>query len=142
MASLPVVMTGAQIQIWANNQQYKQVANITFTVSYGTEEIYGIDSPYAQELAEEKVQVSGTITGFRLKLSGGLQAKTLRPLFSDISAAPYISIRVTDRSTSEDIIFFPQAKVTSETHTIPIKGVYSLNFTFKAIVPYFALDRS
>ena len=140
--ALPVVITGAHIEIFWNNLQYKEVADISFTVDYGEEEIYGIDSPYAQEIAGGKITISGQVSGFRLKLSGGLQAKNLRPLFSDVSANPLVSLRVSDRATSEDIIFIPQCKISSESHTIPSKGTYKLNFSFKGMVPYFALDRS
>lgn len=140
--AVPVVITGAKIEIFWNNQQYKEIADVSFTVDYGEEEIYGIDSPYCQEIAGGKITVSGQVSGFRLKLSGGLQAKNLRPLFSDVSANPLVSLRVSDRSTSEDIIFIPQCKVSSESHTIPSKGTYKLNFSFKGMVPYFALDRS
>jgi len=141
MASIPVVITGALISLYWNNTQYKEVADITFTVDYGEEEIFGIDSPYPQEIAGGKIMVTGQVKSFRLKQSGGLQGKSLRPLFSDVSAAPYVGVRVSDRSTQEDILFVPQCKVTSETHTIPSKGVYSITFNFKGMVPLFALDR-
>jgi len=140
--AVPVTITGAQISIFWNNTQYKEIADITFTVSYGEEEVYGIDSQYPQEILGGKISISGNVTGFRLKNNGGLQAKNLRPLFTDVSAAPYVSLRVSDRSTSEDIIFIPQCKITEESHTIPSKGVYKLNFSFKGMVPLFALDRS
>lgn len=142
MASLPVTITGAHIEIFWNNLQYKEVADVTFTVDYGEEEIYGIDSPYAQEIAGGKVTVSGQINGFRLKLSNGLQAKNLRSLFSDVSASPYVSLRISDRSTSEDLIYLPQTKISSETYTFPNKGTVKLNFNFKAIIAFFPLDRS
>lgn len=142
MASLPVAITSAHITIFWNNQQYKEVADVTFTVDYDEQEIFGIDSPYCQEIAGGKITISGQVSGFRLKLSGGLQAKNLRPLFSDVSANPLVSLRVSDRATSEDIIFIPQCKISSESHTIPTKGTYKLNFNFKGMVPFFALDRS
>jgi hypothetical protein len=142
MASLPVVITGAHIEIFWNNMQFKEVADVNFTVDYGEEEIWGIDSPYPQEIAGNRITVSGQVSGFRLKLSGGLQGKNLRPLFTDVSANPYVSLRVSDRATSEDIIFIPQCKVSSETHSIPSRGVYKLNFSFKGAIPLFALDRS
>jgi hypothetical protein len=66
----------------------------------------------------------------------------MRPLYSDLMASPYISIRIQDRRSSEDIIFIPNAKVTRETHTIAMKGVYRLNFDFVGQVPQFALDRA
>lgn len=139
---VPVVITGAQIEIFWNNTQYKEVADISFTINYGEEEIMGIDSQYSQEIAGGKITISGQVSGFRLKNSGGLQAKNLRPLFTDVSAAPYVSLRVSDRSTSENIIYIPLCKITEESHTIPAKGVYKLNFSFKGMIPLFALDRS
>jgi hypothetical protein len=142
MASLPVVITGAHINLYINNQLYKEVESVSFTVSYGEEEIFGIDSPYPQEIAGGKITVSGSVNGLRLKLSGGLQAKNIRSLFNDVSASPYISIRISDRATQEDIIFIPQCKCSDESHTAPSKGTYKLNFNFKGLVPFFALDRS
>ena len=142
MASLPVVITSAKVEIYWNNKQYKEVADVTFTVDYGEEEIYGIDSPYAQEIAGGKISVSGSVNGFRLKLSGGLQAKNLRSLFTDVSASPYVSLRISDRQTSEDLIYIPQCKISSETYSVPNKGTVKLNFNFKGMIPYFPLDRS
>lgn len=140
--SAPVVIVGATIELWANNKQFKEVADVSFTVDYGEDYIYGIDSGYPQEIAPTRVTVSGSVSGFRLKLSGGIQGKTLRPLFTDIVASPYVSLRITDRSTQEDIIFIPQAKISAETHNIPSRGTYRVNFTFKGIIPLFALDRA
>lgn len=142
MASLPVVITGAQIEIFWNNLQYKEVADISFTVGYDEQELYGIDSQYCQEICGGKISVTGQVNGFRLKLSNGLQAKNLRSLFSDVSASPYVSLRVSDRSTKEDLIFIPQCKIDSETYSIPSRGTVKLNFSFKGMVPFFPLDRS
>lgn len=140
--AVPVTITGPHIVLYVNNTQYKEVESITFTVDYGEYEIDGIDSPYAQEIAGGKIRVNGTVNSLRLKLSNGLQAKTMRPLFSDQSAAPYISFRVSDRATSEDIIFIPQCKVSNERHTVASKGVYRITFDFVGVVPFWALDRS
>jgi hypothetical protein len=142
MASLPVVITSAKVEIFWNNLQYKEVADVSFTVDYGEEEIYGIDSQYAQEIAGGRISVSGQVNGFRLRLSNGLQAKNLRSLFSDVTASPYVSLRISDRQTSEDLIFIPQCKINSETYSIPNKGTVKLNFSFKGMVPFFPLDRS
>lgn len=142
MASLPVVITGAQITISWNNQQYKEVADINFTINYEQDEIYGIDSLYVQELADGRISVEGTVSGFRLKNNGGLQGKNMRPLFTDVGASPYISLLVQDKTTNEQILFVAQCKIVSESHSIPSRGVYKLNFNFKGIIPLFALDRS
>jgi hypothetical protein len=140
--AIPVVITSAQITIQFNNIQYKEVADISFTIDYGEEEIYGIDNVYPQEISGGKISVRGQVNGYRIKLSGGLQGKNLRSLFSNVSATPYVSLLVEDRTTQENIIFIPQCKISSESHSIPNKGTYKLNFSFVGMVPLMALDRS
>jgi hypothetical protein len=111
-------------------------------VDYGEEAIYGIDSPWPQDIAGGRVTVKGNVRGLRVKNSGGLQAGNLRPLFTDLAASPYISIRVQDRATGEDIYFIPNAKVSMESHSVNIKETYKLNFSFTGQMILFALDRS
>lgn len=140
--AVPVVLTGAHIKLYINNTPYKEVQSVSFSVDYGETPIYGIDSPWPQEIAMNKVTVSGSVNGLRIKNSGGLQGKNMRPLFYDLAAAPYVSIRIQDRSTGEDILFIPNAKVTKENHTATTKATYKMNFDFLGQIPQFALDRS
>lgn len=137
-----LVLSGANIKLYINNKVYKEVQNVTFDVDYGETEIYGIDSPYPQEIAGTKISVRGSVNGIRVKYSGGLQASNIRPLFTDYAASPYISIRIQDRSTGEDILFIPNAKATRERHVASVKGTYKLSFDFIGQIPLFALDRS
>lgn len=138
----PITLTGAHIKLYINNQVYKVVQSITITVDYGEQEIYGIDAAHAQEIAPTRLSIRGSVQGLRVKYSGGLQAQTIRPLFIDLLASPYISIRIQDRQSSEDILYIPQAKVSQETHTMATKSTYKMNFNFVGQVPLFALDRS
>jgi hypothetical protein len=136
------VLSGANIKLYINNKVYKEVQGVQFSVDYGESEIYGIDAGYPQEIASTKVVVRGTVNGIRLKLSGGLQASNMRPLFQDLAAAPYISIRITSRYDGEDILFIQNAKVTRESHTIATKSTYKVSFDFVGQIPLWALDRS
>jgi hypothetical protein len=135
-------MTSAQIYVYINNVQYKEMQSITVNVDYGEEEIRGIDTPYAQEIAVNKISISGQVNGLRIKQSGGLQGKNMRPLYQDVAAGAYVSIRIQDKTTKEDILYIPQAKITNESHAISTKSTYKLSFGFKGIIPLFALDRS
>lgn len=139
-----LTITGADVKVYINNKVYPYIKSINLKVDYGEQEIRGIDSPFAQEVASTFVTIRGSVTGVRVKLSGGLQAANMRPLnlASDIAANPYISIRIQDRSTQEDILFIPSAKVSAESHTVAVKQSYQLNFDFVGTVPQFALDRS
>jgi hypothetical protein len=138
----PITITGASINLFINNQLYKPVQSITYTIDYNEDEVFGIDAPWAQSIDGGRCTVRGSVKGMRVKLSGGLQGANLRPLFTDLGASPYVSIRVQDRTTSEDIILIAQAKVTSESHTAAIGGSYKLNWDFVGQIPLFALDRA
>jgi len=140
--SQPIVLTGPNIKVYINNKVYKTVQSITFEVSYEETPIFGIDANYAQEIAPGKITVNGSVQGLRLKLDGGLQGSNMRPLFTDAAAGPYISFRIQDRATQEDILYIPNAKISKERHTIVNKQVYRLNFDFVGQIPLFYLDRA
>lgn len=137
-----VTLSGAHIKLYINNDIYPVVQSVTFSVDYGEYPIYGIDAPHAQELGPGKIEVRGNIQGLRTKHSGGLQAANARTLFNHAASSPYVSIRIQDRSTGEDILFVPNAKITRENHSISIKNTYKLNFDFIGQIPLFALDRA
>lgn len=137
-----LILAGAHVKVYINNKVYKVAQSITLDVDYGEQGIYGIDSPWAQEIAGSRAMVRGSIKGLRVKYSGGLQADNLRPAFTDLAASPYISIRIQDRSTGEDIAFIPNAKVSRESHGAVVKGTYKLSFDFIGQMILFALDRA
>jgi hypothetical protein len=140
--SVPVVIVGAKINLYINNALYKETDSVSFSIETEINEITGIDSIYNQELAPNKVKVSGSVRGMRLRLSGGLQGKNIKPLFTDVAQSPYISILIEDRQTQENIFFCANAMVTRESHSIPAKGIYRLDFDFVGMVPLMALDRA
>lgn len=140
--AVPVILTGPMIRLFINNQLYKTVQSVSLVVDYGEQPIYGIDAMHSQEIAPTRLSVSGSVQGLRVKNSGGLQAQNIRPLFVDLMASPYISIRIQDRATGEDILYIPQCKVSQESHAMATKTTYKMNFNFIGQVPYFALDRS
>ncbi len=119
---------------------YPEVQTITWMIDYGETEIYGIDSQFAQEIAPIKVSVQGSINGFRVKLTGGLQGYDARSKINQILQAPYTSLRVKDRFSDQDLIWIPQMKISNENITASAKGVVTLNFSFKGIIPYNPLD--
>ena len=137
-----IVLSGSNIKLFINNKVFKTVQSISLNVDYGEQQIWGIDSPYAQEIAVTKITVTGSVRGIRLKQSGGLQGSNMRPLFYDVAASPYISIRIQSRYDGEDIIFIEKAKITRETHEIATKSTYKLNFDFVGSIPLWALDRA
>jgi len=136
-----ITLTGALIKVYINNTLYKEVQQISYTIDYGEYPIYGIDSAHPQEIAPSKVLVQGSIAGIRIRNSGGLQANDARPLIKDILAAPYISIRIQDRQSKEDLLFVMSAKVSNQRFMASVKRSVSLSFDFVGMLPMEPIDR-
>lgn len=138
--SQSVVLTGANCKFYIGGKLYPEVQSISYTIDYGETEIYGIDSIFPQEIATTRVSVQGSVSGIRLKLSGGLQGKDGVTKINQRIFAPYVSIEVRDRQTDVKLIFIPECKVTKESTQIATKGTIKVNFSFKGIIPYNPLD--
>lgn len=135
-----VTLRGADIKIYISGKLYPEAQSANWTIDYGENEIYGVDSQFPQEISPNRLSVQGSITGVRVKSSGGLQGYDARSKISEILYAPYTSLRIKDRHSGRDILWLPQMKVTSESVQIQAKGVVRLNFNFKGIIPYNELD--
>lgn len=134
-------IAGAHIKLYINGAVYNEVQQLSYTIDYGEEPIYGIDSPFPQEIKITRISIQGTISGVRIANSNGLQGQNLRPGIRSSVFAPYISIRVFDRRTGEDIIFIPHAKVGNEKVNVSAKGIMTTSFSFSGLQPQQPLDR-
>lgn len=133
---------GAAVKVFINGQLWGAVQEISWTLDYSEQELYGIDSPFPQEIHGVKTSAYGSIKGLRIRQSNGLQGIQARPVIHEVLSSPYISIRVQDRFSGEDLVFFPRAKVASETHSVPAKGILSVSFQFRAMAGWQPMDRT
>lgn len=133
-------LKGADIKLYLNNKLYAVTQAVSWSIDYGEEAIYGIDSPYPAELAPTKISVSGTVSGLVLRMDGGLQGLGIRPLINQALQSPYISLRIQDRANQVDLLFIDRIKVGRESFSTQAKGLAQVNFTFTGILPLQALD--
>jgi hypothetical protein len=141
MSRPSIVLSGALVKIYINNQVYNEAQSVSYTLDYGETEVYGIDTPFPQEIHSTRAMVAGSISGIRIRNSGGIQSFNARPRITDIIKAEYISIRIQDRSTGEDLLFVPNAKISKQSFQAQAKGVVRLSFDFKGLVGFEPSDR-
>ena len=138
-----LIVTGALARLWVNNKIYTVTQSVSVNIQTGEYEIYGINSPYPQEIAGGgQISAKGSVRGVRVKQSGGVQGANLRPLFSDVAASNYASLRLEDRSTSETIWSIPHAKIYNIQESVATRGIYTINFDFVGQILYWPLDLS
>jgi hypothetical protein len=73
-----VVLKGAEVKTYVSGKLFAEVQSIQYTIDYGEQEIYGIDSQFPQEIASGRVAVQGSVSGLVINGLGGLQAYDLR----------------------------------------------------------------
>jgi hypothetical protein len=133
-------ISGAQVVIYINGKIYHEAQQVSFAIDYGEEPIYGIDSIFPQEIKATKISITGNISGIRTANSNGLQGKDIRTGVKNSLLTPYISLRISDRKTGEDILYVPHAKVINEKVDISAKGIARHNFSFTGLQPLQPLD--
>ena len=138
-----LVISAARCRLYINNVIYSVTQNVSVSMDTGEISIYGINSPYPQEIGNSgQNAVRGSAGIVRTSNSGGIQAVNLRPLFSDVAASNYISLRLEDRQTSETLWSIPKAKVLNVRETLAAKGIYHISFDFIGQILFWPLDLS
>jgi hypothetical protein len=138
-----LIVAGGLCRLYINNKIFTVTQSVSITQSTGEYEIFGINSPYPQEIAGGgQISVKGSVKGVRVKQSGGLQGSNARPLFSDVAASSYISLRLEDRSTGETIWSLPKSKIFNINEGVTTKGIYQVSFEFVGQILFWPLDLS
>ena len=138
-----LIVTAALCRLYINGVIYKVTQNVSVNVDTGEYSIYGINSPYPQEIAGGGQNVvRGSAGVVRTKNSGGIQGVNARPLFSDLAASNYVSLRLEDRSTGETLWSIPKAKLLNVKESVNIKGIYHITFDFVGQIMFWPLDLS
>jgi hypothetical protein len=143
MAQNSLVISSGLVRLYVNNRILTTTQTVSMENQTGEYEIFGINSPYPQEIAGGgQRSVRGSVAGVRTKNSGGLQSAGALPLFSDVAASNYVSLRLEDRSTGETLWSIPKAKLSNVQESISIKGVYKISFQFTGQILFYPLDLS
>ena len=138
--SFSKVLKGAEIKVYIADKLFPEIQQISYTIDYGEQEIYGIDSAHPQEIRTTKVSVQGSVSGVRVKFSGGLQGHAARTKIHEILHGPYVPLRIVDRQTDTPIFYLPHMKIATESLSMQSKRTVVFSFTFKGIIPYNELD--
>jgi len=136
-----LIVSAARTRFYVNNVIYPVVQDVDISVDTGEYSIYGINSPYPQEIAGGGQNVvKGSAKIVRTSNSGGVQGVNLRPLFSDLAASNYVSLRLEDRKTGETLWSVPKAKINNVQETVSVKGIYHISFNFIGQILFWPLD--
>lgn len=138
-----IVVVGAAARLFVNNVIYTVTQSVSVTEVIGAYPIYGINSPYPQEIATGgQNMVTGTVEGIRIRGMDSLQSANLLSLFQNLAATNYCSLRLENRQTGETIWSIQKAQVKDVMETVKAKGTMHFNFSFIGQIIYRPLDLS
>jgi len=130
-----VSLSGSLVKVYISGSLFTNVQSVNYTIDYGINEIGGVDSPFPQEVVPTRISVTGTISGLVIKGAGGLQGAGVTSKIIDVMNQSYVSIRIVDRHTDQNLLFVAQAMITNESVSVSAKGLARSSFGFKGIVP-------
>lgn len=91
------LQVGAHTLCHINSKLFGRVASISYKSSTPRRKIRCIDTLLTPELVPLAVEVSGTMTIYRLHGDGGIQAAGMIPTWTQLTRGKYFSLLITDR---------------------------------------------
>jgi hypothetical protein len=134
------VLSGAQVKCYIGGNLYSEVQSINYSIDFGQDAIYGVDSFLPQEVRPTRITISGTLQAIYVGASGGPQGKDARAKINEVLYQPYVALRIKDAKNEEDLIFIPQCMISQESYSISAKGTVKVSLSFRGIIPYTGFD--
>jgi hypothetical protein len=134
--SLQQRQTGAGVVVKINGNVVGFATSITYQRTVGAKVITGIDSPFAAEIAlAGPYQCTGTMSGFRMRGSGGLDGAHIMNAssVSDYFNQQYVSIEIIDRLSGASIVTIYQAMFIADSWSMNAKDIISFTANFIGI---------
>jgi hypothetical protein len=125
-------LSGARCILRVNGKIVGFAFGISWNIQTAVEEINTIDNYLPHELAPTRIEVSGTISGFRIPGSGPSAMRMQTDMVSFLQQR-YIEIEVRD-SQSDNLIFLTRkALITRRSESIKTGSLADLSLEFRAI---------
>lgn len=124
---------GAGIVVKVNGNVVGYATSIQYNRQLGVKPIYGIDSPFIREIGiTGPYQVTGTMAGFRLRDSGGLEGQAVMNASNpdDYFNQKYVSLEIIDRLSGASIGIISQAIFLADSWNIDARNPVTFSASF------------
>ena len=125
-------LSGARCVLKVNGKIVGFAFAISWEIKTAVTEINTIDDYMPYELAPQRIEVNGVISGFRVPGSGPTQ-QLLQTDMMNFLHQRYVEIEVRDSQTDNLIFLTKRAMVTSRTENIKTDQLADMSLSFKAI---------
>src|SRR6185312_4953643 len=130
----PRLLVAARILVIINGQQYGRCAGIQWTSSTPKKKARSVDSPLVQEYMPTTLEVTGTMTVYRMIADGGLEGAGIQAPQIQQSREKYITIQLVERETDTTILQINQATIEGQSWNAVAKGLLMGSFSFSGVI--------
>ncbi len=131
--SQALTISGASVVVFVNAVPYGKVTNIDWDISTPIEELRGCDSPQPYELAVTHTAVGGTLYVLRTLGDGGAEGAGMTAPLIDVGKTRYVSLTLLERRTKRILFESQRVAISSQSWSIPERGVTKGTITFLSI---------
>lgn len=126
---------GAGIKLNINGSLIGFATGINYSRTTASKYIYEIDNPFPVEIAQTTYGVSGTLTGLRIRDSGGLDGYGIMDV-SSISSYfnfKYATIEIVDRVSGKTLANIQKVVFDNDSWSVQNKNVITFSANFKGV---------
>jgi hypothetical protein len=126
---MALTITGAHCKLYVNGSPYGRVETFEFTETTAHRTVKVVDLMTPWELIPEGVQVTGSMSIYRIHQDGGVEGAGMKAAVPDLARQKYFSILLVDRFTDTVLFRADQCVVLSQTWRAQkglLKGAVSL----------------
>lgn len=133
--SLQMLQPSAGVKLIVNGSVVGFATGLSFSRSVVTKVINQIDSPFAAEIMPTSYMVQGSITGFRVRGSGGLDGYGWMDLSSPTAYfnQKYCVIEVVDIVSGTTMYTIQKVVFDTDSWSMQSKGLVTFSANFKAV---------
>lgn len=124
--------TGARCILKVNGKILAFATGISWNITTAAEEVLTVDSYLPHELTPTRIQVNGTISGFRIP-GDGPGAKLIQPDSLSFLQQNYVDIEVMDSQSDNMIFKTNKALITRRSESVRTGEISNLSLEFMAI---------
>jgi hypothetical protein len=129
------LQAGAGARLLINNQVVGFASGISFTRSQNLKTIYELDNMVPAEISPTTYSVQGTLTGFRIRGSGGLDGFSIMDISTLAKAftQKYVIIELIDMSNGKTFASITNCLFEADSWQVASRALVTFNGNFRGI---------
>lgn len=127
------VLASSSVVVYVNGKLFGHCASFSFSSHTPRKAIYGLDSTEPYELAPTTTRVSASMQVYRLVGDAGAEGAGITAPYDDLPKEKYFTVMLVDRGSDSTLFRADYCSLTSQSWSIPSRGIVTGSLDIEAI---------